>query len=88
MVPAMKRLLLAASLLFLVLSATTAQARSPDTYQVTGQVASVEADLIVVMKGKEKFEIARDPADKTDVKVGDKVTVKYRMTAASIEKKK
>ncbi len=39
------------------------------------------------MKGKERFEIARDPADKTEVKIGDKVTVKYKMTATSIEKK-
>jgi len=81
----MKRFLLAASFL---LASTAAFARSPDTYQVTGQVASVDPDVIVVMKGKEKFEIARDPADKTDVKVGDKVTIKYRMTATSIEKKK
>ena len=83
----MKRFL-AATLLALVCLASTAQAKSPDTYQVTGQVVSVDADVIVVMKGKEKFEIGRDPADKTDVKVGDKVTIKYRMTASSIEKKK
>lgn len=89
----MKRLLLAASLVVslvvsLLLPGVAAWAKSPDTYQVTGQVVSVDADVIVVMKGKEKFEIGRDPADKTDVKVGDKVTIKYRMTAASIEKKK
>ncbi len=81
----MKRAILA--LLLLCLSAT-AWARSPDTYQVTGQVVAVDSDVITVMKGKEKFEIARDPADKTEVKVGDKVTIKYRMTAASIEVKK
>jgi hypothetical protein len=84
----MKRLLLAAALLVLGLGATS-EARSPDTYQVTGQVVAVDADVITVLKGgKEKFEIARDPADKTEIKVGDKVTIKYRMSAASIEKKK
>jgi hypothetical protein len=81
----MKRLAFAVMLLALT---ATAWAKQPDTYQVTGEVTAVDADIIVVMKGKEKFEIARDPADKTDVKVGDKVTVKYRMTAASIEVKK
>jgi hypothetical protein len=81
----MKRTLLAASLL-LALS-TPALAKAPDSYQVTGPVVEVTADVIVVMKGTERFEIGRDPADKTEVKVGDKVTIKYRMTATSIEKK-
>jgi hypothetical protein len=80
----MKRFLCALVLLGLSLSAF---AREPDDYQVTGVVSALEADVITVMKGKEKFEIARDPADKTDVKVGDKVTVHYRMRAASIEVK-
>jgi hypothetical protein len=69
----------------LLLSPAAAWSRAADTYQVTGQVVSVDADLIVVMKGKEKFEINRDAGDKTDVKVGDKVTVRYKMTATSIE---
>lgn len=81
----MKRILLAALLLGLT---SLAYAKSADTYQVTGDVVSVDADVIVVMKGKERFEINRDPADKTDVKVGDKVTIKYKMTETSIEKKK
>jgi hypothetical protein len=81
----MKRILVA---LCLLVFTSVAAARQPDTYQVTGQVTAVEDDVITVTKGKEKFEIARDPADKTPVKVGDKVTVKYRMTAASIEVKK
>jgi len=79
----MKRMILA---LGFVLSAT-AYAKAPDSYQVTGQVVSVDTDVIVVMKGKERFEIARDPADKTEIKVGDKITIKYKMTETSIEKK-
>ena len=81
----MKRIFLAAILLGF---SSLAYAKAADTYQVTGEVVSVDSDVIVVMKGKERFEINRDPADKTDVKVGDKVTIKYKMTETSIEKKK
>jgi hypothetical protein len=82
----MKRMMLAAGLAMSLTA--SAYAKGPDSYQVTGQVISVDADVIVVMKGKERFEIARDPADKTDIKVGDKITIKYKMTETSIEKKK
>ncbi len=59
------------------------------TYQVTGPVLEVRADAIVVQKGNEKWEIARDAGTKVsgDLKKGAKVTVEYRMTAASIEVK-
>jgi hypothetical protein len=68
---------------------TAAFAADAKTYQVTGPVVSVTTDAITVMKGKEKWEIAKDAATKTsgDVKEGDKVTVMYRMTATSIEAK-
>lgn len=58
-------------------------------YQVTGPVLEVSDSRIVVQKGKEKWELARDAGTKMtgDVKVGDKVTVEYRMTATSIEAK-
>ena len=58
-------------------------------YQVTGPVLEVTDSKIVVQKGKEKWEIARDAGTKMtgDVKVGDKVTVEYKMTATSIESK-
>jgi hypothetical protein len=41
------------------------------------------------MKGKEKWEIARDKDTKVtgELKVGAKVTIMYRMTAASVEAK-
>lgn len=59
------------------------------TYQVTGPVLDVRDDAIVVEKGKEKWEIARDPSTKVtgDIKKGSKVTVEYRMTATSVEAK-
>jgi hypothetical protein len=58
-------------------------------YQVTGPVLEVTDSKIVVQKGKEKWEMARDASTKAtgDVKVGDKVTVEYKMTATSIEVK-
>ena len=45
---------------------------------------------IVVMKDTERFEIARTADSKVtgDLKVGTKVTIKYSMTAKSIEAKK
>lgn len=58
-------------------------------YQVTGPVLEVTDTTIVVQKGKEKWELARDKDTKgaDAVKKGDKVTVEYRMTATSIEVK-
>jgi len=58
-------------------------------YQVTGPVEEVTDTKIVVKKGKENWELARDAGTKVtgDVKKGDKVTVEYRMTATSIEVK-
>jgi len=60
-------------------------------YQVTGPVAEVNDSMIVVEKGakKERFELARDSSTKVsgDVKVGDKVTVHYTMTAKDVEVK-
>ena len=59
------------------------------TYQVTGPVLEVRPDAVVVQKGTDKWEIARDASTKVtgDLKVGAKVTITYRMTAADIEVK-
>ena len=58
-------------------------------YQVTGPVLDVKDDVIVVKKGNENWEIARDKNTKTtgEVKKGDRVMIKYKMTATSIEGK-
>src|SRR5262245_18968348 len=68
----------------LLLSATLFAAGK--TYQVTGPVLEVRPDAVVVQKGSEKWEIARDASTKItgDLKVGAKVTVEYRMTATAI----
>lgn len=71
-------------------TASVASAGMPKTYQVTGPVLEVKPDMVVVQKGKEKWEIARDKDTKVtgELKVGSKVTIQYRMKAASIEVKK
>jgi hypothetical protein len=75
--------------LSLFLSSATAFAAQPKTYQVTGPVLELTDDIIVVQKGKEKWEIARSKDTKVtgELKVGAKVTIEYRMTAASAEVK-
>ena len=58
-------------------------------YQVTGPVVDVKDDVIIVKKGTENWEIARDKTTKTsgEMKKGDRVMIKYKMTATSIEGK-
>jgi hypothetical protein len=83
----MQRLL---GLIFLSLFlATAANAAGPKDYQVTGPVLDVNNDVITVQKGTEKWEIARDKDTKVDgdLKKGSRVTIKYKMTASSIEVK-
>ena len=59
------------------------------TYQVTGPVLEVNDSMIAVQKGKDRWEINRDANTKVtgDVKVGDKVTVTYTMSATDVEVK-
>jgi cytochrome c1 len=81
---------IAALLVVSLLATPLAMAGATKTYQVTGPVLELTDTAIVVQKGKEKWEIARDQDTKIkgDLKVGAKVTVEYRMSAASIEAKK
>ncbi len=62
------------------------------TYQVTGPILEMDDTMIAVEKeqGKnERWEIARDASTKADgaMKVGDKVTITYTMTATKVEVK-
>lgn len=68
---------------------SAALADSAKTYQVTGPVLEMNASMIAVQKGKDRWEINRDSSSKvpTDVKVGDKVTITYTMTAKEVEMK-
>ena len=83
----MKRIMAVVSAVMLY--ASMAVAGAPGTYQVTGPVLEVKDDMVVVQKGKEKWEIARDKDTKVtgDLKVGEKATIHYRMKATSIDVK-
>lgn len=67
----------------------SASAAATRTYQVTGPVLEVTDDHVTIQKDKEKWEVARtaDTRITGDLKVGAKVTVQYRMTAASVDVK-
>jgi hypothetical protein len=82
------RTIVSALLLSLTLAAP-AWSATLNTYQVTGPVLEVKPDMVAVQKGKERWEIGRDSSTQVsgDLKVGAKVTIQYRMTAASIEVK-
>ena len=62
---------------------------NPKTYQVTGPVVELTNDMIVVMKGRERWEIVREASTKVtgDLKVGATATIQYRMSAAAIDVK-
>ena len=69
-----------------VASASLALAKD---YQVTGPVVDVTNDQITVKKGADNWEIARDKDTKTtgEIKKGDRVMIKYKMIATTIESK-
>jgi hypothetical protein len=85
----MKRILLSLFVAGSIALSGAAFGGSPSTYQVTGPVTAVDDSMITVMKGKEKFEVARDSNTKVtgDLKVGEKVTIMYTMTAKEVEVK-
>ncbi len=59
-------------------------------YQVTGPVVEVNDSMVVVMKGKDRWELDKNSDTKMsggDLKVGDKVTIDYTMTAKNVEVK-
>jgi len=71
------------------LTVSSLRAEAPNSYQVTGPIVEVTDSKIVVMKGKDKWELARTADTKVtgDLKVGGKVTIEYSMSAKSIEAK-
>ena len=56
------------------------------TYQVTGPVTALTNDVITVQKDKDLWEIGRDGSTKVsgELKVGERVTVQYRLSATEI----
>jgi hypothetical protein len=78
-----------AVLIIIGVFSSVAFAAAVKTYQVTGPVLEVSKDMVAVKKGKDRWEIALDPATKVmgDLKVGSKVTIEYRMTATKVDVK-
>jgi len=68
---------------------SAAFAAGAKTYQVTGPILEVNDSMIAVQKGKDRWEVNRDSNTKVtgDLKVGDKVTITYTMTATEAEVK-
>ena len=81
-----------AALCGFLLALVPAGVAAPKDYQVTGPILSITDTTIVVKKGEETWELSKDaalkPADGSELKVGDKVTVHYTMAATTIETKK
>jgi hypothetical protein len=71
------------------LALSTVFAAGGKTYQVTGPVLEVTDTMIAVQKGKDRWEISRDANTKVtgDLKVGEKVTITYTMSATDVEVK-
>ena len=83
----MKRFLAIVFVLACVVTATVAVA-APKTYQFTGTVKVVDKETLTVEKSAtETWTFSLDSATKGTTKVGDKVTVTYRMVASNIEVK-
>jgi hypothetical protein len=78
--------LLAAAILAL---SSAVLAAGGKTYQVTGPVLEVTDSMIAVQKGKDRWEVNRDANTKVtgDLKVGEKVTITYTMSATEVEVK-
>jgi len=70
----------------MVLFAAVVFAAGPKSYQVTGPVLEITDDVIIVQKGKDKWELSKSAATSVagDLKVGAKVTIDYKMTAEKI----
>jgi len=72
----------------LCLAASRLTAAEAKDYQVTGPVLEVTPSYLVVQKGEEKWQIGTTKDTKgADVKVGDRVTVYYKMVASEVEAK-
>jgi hypothetical protein len=83
------KLKLGAALLSAALALATPAPAAPQakTYQVTGPVVEITETYIAVKKGDEIWQVARDAGTriKGELKVGEKVTIQYRMTAVEVE---
>lgn len=77
---------IAAVLFVLVAMLTISAYAAAKNYQFTGVVKTVQGDTFTVQKSaSETWEFTKDASTKGAVKVGDKVTVHYKMIATEVE---
>lgn len=77
---------IAAVLILIVTALTYSAYAAVKTYQFTGVVKTVTGETFTVEKSAtETWEFSKDAATKGTVKIGDRVTVRYRMVATEIE---
>jgi len=81
------KFLLAALILPLILTASALA--TEHVYQVTGPVLAITGTSITVEKGKAPWTVIKDANTRMagDIKVGDKVAIKYHMVADTIATK-
>jgi hypothetical protein len=73
-------------LLILVAIVTVGAYAAAKNYQFTGVVKTVQGDTFTVQKSaSETWEFSKDASTKGTFKVGDKVTVHYKMIATEVE---
>jgi hypothetical protein len=77
---------IAAVLVVLVAALTLTAYAAAKSYQFTGIVKTVQGDTFTVQKSpSETWEFTKDASTKGTPKVGDKVTVHYKMIATDVE---
>ena len=77
---------IAAVLMFVVMALAYSAYAAAKSYQFTGVVKTASGDTFTVQKSAtETWEFTKDAATKGTVKVGDRVTVHYKMIATEIE---
>ena len=75
-----------AVLVILVAALTIGAYAAAKSYQFTGIVKTVQGDTFTVQKSaSETWEFSKDASTKGTLKVGDKVTVHYKMIATEVE---
>ena len=75
--------------LIAILAAASVSFAAPKTYQFTGSVTAVDTGTLTVQKSAtETWTFTTDSSTTGTPKVGDKVTVTYKMVATTIAGKK
>jgi hydrogenase maturation factor len=85
----MRRMQVFITIVLLVLALNAGDRAATKSYQFTGIVKAVTADMLTVEKSSKEtwqFEVAKDTKGGTP-KVGDHVTVHYKMVTTEIESK-